>query len=173
MLDIPLNVFPVPACRGRTHVFPCRKPRPRRNRNLWLGHTAMEGICCKQSHSSANQISFWCNTGSSAIMNYSASHFSWIFAYNLTHLCIISFLNKIKVNKIGFLCKNRRDNRITPTAELKPEMETVNKTGPERIEKKTPLFSLCSCTKLITRCIYIFTWNPTKQNTYCKFSTFN
>ena len=93
--------------------------------------------------------------GSSVTMNYSASHFSWVFAYNLTHLYIISFLNKIKFNKIGFLCKNRRENRITPTTELKPEMETVNRTGPERIEKKT-LFSLCSCAKLITRCTYIF-----------------
>ena len=64
---------------------------------------------------------------------------NYFFAYNLTHLCMISFLNKIKVNKIWFLCKNRRE---TPTAELKPEMETVNKTGPERIEKKNFVFPL-------------------------------
>ena len=111
------------------HVFPCRKPRPRRN--LWYGHTVMEGFVVNSP--TLRQIRL---AGSSVIMNYSASHFSWVFAYNLTHLCIISFLNKIKVNKIGFICKNRRENRVTPTAELKPEMETVNKTGPERIEKK-------------------------------------
>ena len=147
MLDIPLNVFPVPARRGCT-CFP--------RRNLWYGHTVMERFVVNSptalfGKSDQLLMQYW------VVCHHELLCIPFFMGFRLQlNTFVYNFLSKQdKSLQNWFLCKNRRKNRITPTAELKPEMQTVHKTGPERIEKKT-LFSLYSCTKLITRCTYIF-----------------